>query len=102
MSVGPDGATRFKKTAPPFQRGKNQQKRCSCGRETALDAPQVQLALPSAGGVTAQKVFHFDLCADPSFTEDQIFEAVGAKALLDQAPRGAGTAAPSRRGVFRA
>ncbi len=53
-----------------------------------VDRGALEVTTPSAGGVNTIKKYDFDLCLDPSSTEDAVFEALGAKALLDRALRG--------------
>ena len=53
-----------------------------------VDRGALEVTAPSAGGVNTIKKYDFDLCLDPSSTEDAVFEALGAKALLDRALRG--------------
>jgi hypothetical protein len=53
-----------------------------------VDRGALEITTPSAGGVNTIKKYDFDLCLDPAATEDAVFEALGAKALLDRALRG--------------
>ena len=53
-----------------------------------IDRGALEITTPSAGGVSTIKKFDFDLCLGPSSTEDAVFEALGAKALLERSLRG--------------
>jgi hypothetical protein len=61
----------------------NQQPSVRC-----IDRGALEITTPSAGGVNSIKKYEFDLCLGPSSTEDSVFEALGAKALLDRSLRG--------------
>lgn len=48
----------------------------------------VEIECPSAGGVSARKTYEFDVCIGPAASEEEVFEQLGAQALLDRALRG--------------
>ena len=61
----------------------NQQPSVRC-----IDRGALEITTPALGGVNTIKKYDFDLCLGPSSTEDAVFEALGAKALLDRKLRG--------------